>query len=47
MDYTAVTYRVSVVHAMTTAEEEAATGRLYREGTVVEVFGFEVYNSVE
>lgn len=43
IEYRAVLYKVSNVHSLNSLESE----KLYREGIIVEVFGFEVYNNVE
>lgn len=43
IEYKAVLYKVSNVHSLNSLESE----KLYREGIIVEVFGFEVYNNVE
>ena len=43
IEYKAVLYKVSNVHSINNLESE----KPYREGIIVEVFGFEIYNNVE
>jgi len=41
VEYKALTYKVSKVHSLTEIHN------IYNEGTIVEIFGFEIYNSVK
>lgn len=43
--YNALLYSVTKVHSLTTIEE-MRTGKEYREGIIVKILGFEVFNSV-
>lgn len=42
-EFTALTYRITKVHSMNPVEAEEE----FTTGTIVEIFGREVYNSVE
>lgn len=42
-EYTALTYRITKVHSMNPVESEEE----FTTGTIIEIFGREVYNSVE
>lgn len=42
-EYTALTYRITKVHSMNPVESEEE----FATGTIIEIFGREVYNSVE
>lgn len=46
VEYTALLYKVSRVHSLTSAEE-MAQGKAYNDGVIVEILGMEVWNSVE
>lgn len=46
VEYTALLYKVSRVHALADREEMEA-GREYREGVVIEILGRQVFNNVE
>ncbi len=43
VEYRAVLYKVSKIHSMTVNENQKG----YNVGTVIEIFGFEIYNNVE
>ncbi len=43
VEYQAVLYKASKVHSMTVNENQKG----YNVGTVIEIFGFEIYNNVE
>lgn len=46
VEYTALLYKVSKVHSLTTLEE-MENGKTYNEGIIIEILGFEIYNNVE
>ena len=45
-EYTAILYKISDVHALTSLED-MAKGKEFYEGIIVEILGFEVYNNVK
>ena len=45
--YKALTYCVTKEHSLAMVEEIEKTGKKYHEGTIVEIFGIEVFNNVE
>lgn len=46
VEYRALLYKVSDVHSLTSMEE-MEQGKAYNEGTIIEILGFEIYNSVK
>ena len=44
--YRAMLYKVSDVHSLTSIED-MEDGKEYNEGTIIEILGFEIYNSVK
>lgn len=46
IEYTAILYKISDVHAMATVEDYE-NGKEFYEGIIVEILGFEVYNNVK
>lgn len=46
VEYKAILYKVSVVHSFA-SEEERANGKMYNEGVIVKILGFEVFNNVK
>lgn len=45
-EYTAILYKISDVHALTTMEDREK-GKEFYEGIIVEILGNEVYNNVK
>ena len=45
--YKALTYCVTKEHSLAMEEEIEKTGRMYHEGTIVEIFGMKVFDNVE
>ncbi len=45
-EYTAILYKITDVHALTTMEDREK-GKEYYEGIIVEILGNEVYNNVK
>ena len=46
IEYKALLYKVSNVHSLASMED-METGKEYNEGTIIEILGFEIYNSVK
>ncbi len=46
IEYKALLYKVSKVHSLTSIEEREG-GKQYNEGIIIEILGFEIYNSVK
>lgn len=46
VQYKAILYTVSDVHSIATIEEQE-NGKEFNEGIIVEILGFEIFNSVE
>lgn len=48
VEYKALLYKVSKVHSLTSIEEMEKEGKVkpYDEGIIIEILGFELYNSV-
>ena len=46
IEYRALLYKVSDVHSLAPMED-MEKGKEYNEGTIIEILGFEVYNSVK
>ena len=46
VEYTAILYKVSDVHCLTSSEE-IENGKMYNEGIIIEVFGIEIFNNVK
>lgn len=46
VQYKAILYTVSDVHSIATIEEQEA-GKEFNEGIIVEILGFEIFNSVD
>lgn len=45
VEYRALLYKVSNVHSLASMED-MEKGKEYNEGTIIEILGFEIYNSV-
>ena len=46
VQYRAILYTVSDVHSIATIEEQE-TGKEFNEGIIIEMLGFEIFNSVD
>ena len=46
IQYKAILYTVSDVHSLATVEEQEA-GKEFNEGIIIEILGFEIFNSVD
>lgn len=46
IEYRALLYKVSDVHSLASTED-MLNGKQYNEGIIIEVLGFEIYNSVK
>ena len=46
VQYKAILYTVSDVHSLATIEEQEA-GKEFNEGIIIEMLGFEIFNSVD
>lgn len=46
VEYKALLYKISKVHSLTSSEE-MENGKQYKEGTIIEILGFEIYNNVK
>ena len=46
VQYKAILYTVSDVHSLATIEEQEA-GKEFNEGIIIEILGFEIFNSVD
>lgn len=46
VEYNALLYKISDVHSLALAED-MENGEKYNEGIIIEIFGFEIYNSVQ
>ena len=46
VQYKAISYTVSDVHSLATIEEQEA-GKEFNEGIIIEMLGFEIFNSVD
>ena len=46
VQYKAILYTVTDVHSLATIEEQEA-GKEFNEGIIIEILGFEIFNSVD
>lgn len=46
VEYQALLYKVSDVHSLA-SKEDMEKGKMYNEGMIIEILGFEIYNSVK
>lgn len=46
VEYKALLYKVTNVHSLASMED-MVNGKEYNEGTIIEILGFEIYNSVK
>ncbi len=46
VEYKALLYKISKVHSLTSVEE-MENGKQYKEGIIVKILGFEIYNNVK
>ena len=46
VEYQALVYKISNIHSLASMED-MEKGKEYNEGIIIELFGFEIYNSVK
>lgn len=46
VEYRALLYKVSKVHSLISVEEKEK-GKMYNEGIIIKILGFEIYNNVK